>query len=299
MPENYFDKFPIVSYSNNLVRDITRRTVLLESIYKVKTSQNDLNTFFTYDVDPGERPDNIASYYYKDPFMNWIFYLTNGVIDPYHDWYMDPGTFDNFIEKKYGSIYLATTKIKYYQNNWYKQSDPITTVAFDILPGSDKKYFEPLKKDETDFSSDLYYTRRRIDWTLNTNKVARYAVANGSGFTSDEVVKIYFNGVESGAGQVVFANSTILNLQHLSGTPTQNTVPANSFVYGTESLSNTTVTTSVLTANNIPYGEEKYWDAVTYYEYENDINEKNKNIKILNSSLTGKVTKDLKNLLNG
>lgn len=299
MPENYFDKFPTVSYSNNLVRDITRRTVLLESLYKSKTAENDINNFFTYNVDEGERPDNIASYYYKDPFMHWIFYLTNNVIDPYHDWYMDSGTFQNFIEKKYDSLYLATTKIKYYQNNWYKESDPITVSAFDILPAGDKKYYEPLKKDETDFSSDLYYTRRKMDWTLKTNKIAAYSVANGSGFTSDEVVKIYFNGLESGSGQVVFANSTVLNLQHLAGTPTQITVPGNSFVYGTESSSNTTISTSTVVANNIVSGEEKYWDPVTYYEYENDINERNKTIRILKSSLTGNVTKELKNLLNG
>lgn len=298
MPENYFDKFPIVSYSNNLVRDITRRTVLLESLYKAKTSENDVNTFFAYNVDDGERADNIASYYYKDSFMHWIFYMSNDVIDPYHDWNMDSGTFENFIEKKYGSIYLATTKIKYYQNNWYEEPNPITVAFFDSLPAGDKKYYEPQKKDETDFSSDLYYTRKRIDWTLKTNKIARYSVANGSGFSSDEVVKIYFNGAQSGAGQVVFSNSSVINLQHLTGTPTQNTVPANSFVYGTESLSNTTISASNVVVNNITSGEEKYWDAVTYYEYESDINEKNKTIKILKSSLTGKVTKDLKNLLN-
>jgi hypothetical protein len=299
MPENYFDKFPVISYNNNTVRDITRRTVLLESLYKSKTIENDVNNFFSYNVDPGERPDNIASYYYKDSFMSWIFYLTNNVIDPYHDWYMDSSTFENFIEKKYGSLYLATTKIKTYQNNWYKQTAPVTVSYYDSLPGSDKKYFEPFKKDETDFSSDLYYTRRRVDWTLTTNKISKYATANGSGFTTDEVVKIYFNGVESGKGQVTFANTSTLQLQHLDGTTTQTSVPANSFVYGTESLTNTIITEATLLANNIPLGEEIYWDPLTYYEYENDINERNKTIRILKDSMTGKVTKDLKNLLNG
>jgi len=290
MPERYFEKFPLVNYSNSVVRDITARTVVLNSIY------NDPSLYYPYDIAQYERPDNLADRYYSDEYKEWIIRLTNKMIDPYYDWYLDQETFTSFIIKKYGSIAKAQTKIKYYQNNWYETPDPISATAYAALAADASRFWEPVLINGQNVSSPNEYTRVRQDWTLATNRVVQYATANSSGFTTDEIVDVTINGSQAGRGQVTFANTTALTIQHTVGTVT-GTVVGTCTLSGRESNTTTTFTSITTMANNIPTDESSYWSAVTYYDYENDINEKNKSIIVLDSSYTSVVSKNLKDLL--
>lgn len=291
MPERYFEKFPLVSYSNTIVRDITARTVVLNSIY------NNADLYYPYDIAQYERPDNLADRYYKDEYKEWIIRLTNKMIDPYYDWYLDQETFNAFIAKKYGSIGKAQTKIKYYQNNWYSNSNPISATAFSALPADAARFWEPVLVNGQNVSEPIEYRRVQQDWTLATNRVVQYSTANSAGFTVDEVVDVTINGSQDGRGQVVFANTTTLTIQHTVGTVT-GTVAGTCSLSGRESNTTTSFTAITTMANNIPTDESSYWSAVTYYDYEENVNEKNKSIIILDSSYSSIISKQLKDLLS-
>ena len=291
MADRYFEKFQIISYANTAVVNLTQRAMVLNSVY------NNPNLYYLYEIEQYERPDLLAEDYYQDPHSSWVLYLSNRVIDPYYDWNVDHDTFMNFIIKKYGTLDRATTKVKHYRNNWYNNQEQITVSAYNSLNQALKQYYEPVYLDDLKDTIPTAYKRRRIDWKYNTNSVARYAVANGSSFTSDEIVNITFDANNTGKGQVSFANSTFVVLQHLSGVTTTGTITGNSYLYGTESRANTVFTAANSVANNISSIETTYWSPVTYYEYENEINTNNRSIRIMDKKYAAQVSKELKKLL--
>jgi hypothetical protein len=290
--ERYFEKFEQIQYANTAVRNITQRTVFLNTVY------NNPALYYPYDIRDGERPDMIADRYYGDQYMSWILYLSNKVVDPYHDWYVDQTTFEEFIVKKYGSLANAMTKIKHYRNNWYSDTSPtITSTIYESLDPALRKFYESVPINDVVVSNPREYTRKREDWTIRTNAVARYATANGAGFTATEIVDVVFGPSSQGIGQVAFANTTTVTLENLSGVVTTGTITGSSYMKGRESQTNTAFTTAVSVANNIPAAETGYWSPVTFYDYETEINERNKSILVLKSQFSSGIAKELKNLL--
>lgn len=290
MAQRYFDKFPIITYSNTQVVDITRRTTLLE-----KTIQNPY-VFYPYEISENERADQFSARYYEDQYRSWIVYFSNKIVDPYYEWYLSDNEFYDFIVKKYGDYYTAETRIKYYKNNWVGKDD-ITVSSYNALVPSMIKYWEP----KTGASNKITgYTRKQIDWTLNTNKILAYTVSN-TNFIQDEVCTIHFDNYHIGKGQVLSTANNYVYLRHVSGNfidggdvQISNNI---SYVYGHDSKVNTYFTDIVCTANNIPDEEIIYWDPVTYLEYETDKNEFNKTIRVLDSDLKQVIADNLRDLL--
>lgn len=292
MTERYFEKFQAVQYANTVAVDITQRAAFLNTVY------NNPLFYYPYDIQQSERPDMIADRYYSDQYLAWMIYLANKVVDPYYDWYVDQATFEEFIVRKYGSLANAMTKVKYYRNNWYSDQNPtISSSTYEALDASLKKFYEPVPINGEVTANPRQYTRRRDDWTIKTNAVSKYSVANGAGFTTDEVVDVEFSVNQTGVGQVAYANTTTVILQSLSGVVTTGTITGSSKLKGRESGTNTVFTTASLVANNIPSVETAYWSPVTHYEYEEELNERNKSILVLKSQFAPKAAKQLKTLL--
>lgn len=138
---SYFKLFPQVKYGDVVLTDVTRRAKFLESL-----GSNPL-TFLPYTVDEGDRPEDVAFYYYGDPGYVWLIYLANNIVDPYTDWVMSDEDFNNYIIKKYetqsGSTGLGviawtqnttiTENILHYENI----ADPSITISKDTVLLSD------------------------------------------------------------------------------------------------------------------------------------------------------------------
>lgn len=286
MAQRYFEKFPIVQYSNNAVVDITKRAVVLDSV-----SRNPF-AFYPYELDVYERPDQFSYRYYQDPYQSWLVYLANKITDPYYEWYLSDTEFNDYLQKKYGSIYLSQSKIKNYQNNWVG-AENITSSEYNALPASMKDYWEPVFGVGNSIAS---YSRKQIDWTVSTNRIVSYGVISTNNFIEDEVVNIVYDANTSGKGQILSISDNTLHIQHVSGS--YNSTPAgSSYIYGTESEANTIFTSFNYSANNIPAEEESYWKAVTYYDYETDKNEYNKTIRVLDNRYNATAINDLKRLM--
>jgi hypothetical protein len=91
----YFENFPTVEYQGRIVKDITRRNNFLRSV------TNNPYLFLPYTVSEGERPEDVARFYYGSVDYVWLVYLANNIVDPYHSWPMDEFTFNNYIITKY------------------------------------------------------------------------------------------------------------------------------------------------------------------------------------------------------
>lgn len=291
MTSKYFDKFPLINYNGQTVVDITKRTALVTS------ALNNPFLYYQYSVVPGERPDNIADRYYDDQYSDWMIYLTNKTIDPYYGWAMDDTTFTDFITLKYGSVAKAMNKVMFYRSNWYNNLDPITVTTFNTLLPSQQDYFQAVYSDVETSIIPLKYIRKQQDWTISTNAIAGFQVANGNNFIVDEIVNVYFDVNNTGKGQVNFSNSSYVSLQHLYGVVTTGTITSGSYLYGTESNVNTSFTSSSSIANNIPATEVVYWSPVYYYDYETEKNANNKSINLLNNKYSSLMLSELTSLM--
>lgn len=289
MPEKYFEKFQTIQYANTMCTNIMQRSAVVNSVYA------NPSLYYAYDVQQQERPDQIADRYYKDQYMDWILYLTNSVQDPYHDWYIDQTSLDALIIAKYGSLQIAKRKIKYFRNNWPSDRESITTAEYSALPASLLRFYEPLYYDQLQ-RSPSGYVRRQEDWVIDTNEIRSYTVANGTPFIADEICQVSFNTGISGTGQVAFANSTTLLLKHLQN-QVANTITANSYIYGEQSLANTQMTVQALAQQVIPSVETSYWSPVYCYDYEQEQNEMNKSIRVMDSRYSTQISAELRKVL--
>jgi len=292
MSEKYFSKFPIIIYAGQNVINITERAAVLQSVY------NNPNLYYQYDVKNSERPDNISDRYYEDEYASWVLYLCNNIVDPYYQWYMDQDTFNAYISKKYGSVQLAQSKIKYYRNNWYINQNPISVAVYNNLSSSLQTYYQPLYVDQYKSLTPQSYIRAQSDQIVTTNQIVSYNVFNGSTFIQDEPVNVVFDSNNSGHGQVCFANSSVLNIQHTSGIVTTGTIGSLSYIYGKQSFTNTAFTSASSLVTTIPSDEVVYWTPVYYYDYETELNEANKSIQVLNSTYLNSISDQLSALLS-
>lgn len=289
-PDRYFDKFPVIEYSNNQVVDITKRVTLLD-----KVSRNPY-IFYPFDLSGQERADQFSNRYYEDSYKSWILYLTNKITDPYYEWYLSETEFYEFIEKKYGSVIDSQQKIKFYRNDW-ENKETIEISAYNALTDNLKKYWEP---NYLNSNKLVNYVRKKIDWSSTTNKIVSYAVNNGNNFIKDEICEVNIKSGEVGKGQVVFSTSNKVYLQHVYGTfYTSETVMLNqnSYIYGTESNSNVTISAVSSVSNNITEEELVYWKPITYFDYEYEKNEYNKSIKVMDKDYSYTAVDNLRELL--
>jgi len=286
MSEKYFEKFPLIQYANTIAVDITRSVKVLDSIY------NDPHLYYLYDIKQGERPDNIADRYYQDQYSDWILHLSNRIIDPYYQWYLQPEDFNAFIAKKYGSIQLSQLKYKFYRNNWYENQNAITVSTFNALTASAKQYYEPDFGENTFSVVPLQYKRRKVDWIVDTNYLVKYT-ANGANFSTDNLVNITYTGGSIGSGQVAASNSTAVILRCVDNIQLIETGSLNN----KETGSNTTFSKQLFVANNIPADEASFWSPVSYFDYEDEINENNKSIRVMNKSYYNVMAQNMKDII--
>jgi hypothetical protein len=293
MGEKYFNNFQVINYANSAARNIMERVVVLDSVLKNAYS------YYPYDLSEGVRPDQLSNVYYNDPFMDWTLYLGNKVIDPYHQWYIQPYDFEKFLRKKYNTtIPIIQSRVQYYRNEWYG-SIPISTAEFEALDYELKKYWEPTDYDT--YGNIVSYSRKRLDWEVNTNKIVRYA-ADGSSLIKGERLDVIFTSDVVGHASVHSANSTYVIAQHTSGYVVEDNdhvAGPLSCLVGFESRANVNFTSANLVAQNIPTIEEPYWQAVTLYDVESDRNDQYRSIKVLSKSLAPTVASQLKELLSG
>ena len=91
----YFENFPVIEYEGRRIRDISRRSNFVRAV------SNNPYLYYPYTVSEGERAEDIANFYYGSVDYVWLVYMANNIIDPYHEWPMDPQTFNDYLVEKY------------------------------------------------------------------------------------------------------------------------------------------------------------------------------------------------------
>lgn len=297
---SYFDRFPIITYNGVPVRNILARTRLSDS------TKNEPKNFVPHKLsDSIIRPDLIANAYYDDQDLDWLVYFSNSVVDPYHDIYKNEENFLKYIEFKYGSLVIARDKIAFYRTNWATSEDSgITAEAYDALSLNLQKYYSPVIDYYNRITS---YNRKEQDWIVSTNMIRGLAVDTFAGATIGDIFQQTMSNAVVAKGELIAIDETnyIMYMKNIVGTfvdTAGNSLEGrydSSGTYEVSAVTNPSVGSNLLSGSNdnIPSDELVYWEAVTHYDNELELNELKRNIQLLRNSQKGVAKEQLFNLL--
>jgi hypothetical protein len=128
---NYFKFFPKVTYNGKSAVNITRRTAIQQQLYSSPIS------YLSYTINDGEKPEDIALYYYEDIGKTWLIFMANNIVDPVSQWPLSTTDFDKMLITKYAaqakainSSYIEKAVINWTQNTsltnnikWYQNAE--------------------------------------------------------------------------------------------------------------------------------------------------------------------------------
>lgn len=100
---------PLNENAPQLAIDITRRFKLVD------TMRNSRLVYYEYSIKDRDRPDAMAERYYENPRLDWLFFITNQIWDPYYQWPLNYSQFDAYIRAKYGSTDVAQRTTHHYE----------------------------------------------------------------------------------------------------------------------------------------------------------------------------------------
>ncbi len=259
---NYFKYFPITTYMNRTVTDITRRVKIIDDI------RRDPYGFLPYTVTGDDRPEHVAQYYYGDVNKVWMVYLANSIVDPYTQWPMSNDNFDKTIRAKYtkptktftASSVNLTSDVITIAGHGYKTTDPLiytsTSVASPLVSGST---YYVIKVDEDTFKLATTAANAKTATAVNLT-------------TAPSVTHSLVFDIE------VFLISTSLY---------SNIVYAQN---NTDASIRASLDTYLTDAGN--------WSPVRVYEYEVEQNESRRSVWLINKVYANQLETDLKRVLN-
>lgn len=276
---NYFDKLPTITYSGYDAKNLLVRSKLSD-----RTKSNKL-AYYPYTMDESDRVDTLSDNYYDSPGYTWLVWFANDVVDPYYDMPISYDDFGNYIVAKYGSIESAMRKIKYYRTNWYGDETRLTPTEYSNLTPSYLKYYEPIVNENY---TPIAYKRKQEDSIVNTNRIITIDISNPSGtFTIGEEIQV--NGTNYAF--CTFANNTSVTCQHVHGSFSEGNT-----ITGQESGVTATVVSVTTVANTIAATDSLYWEAVSYFQYEEELNASKKEIVLLDVRYKNQADSELKRM---
>jgi len=284
--EEYFRKFPLITYRGTPCIDIMRR------IDFNTASASFLSAFYPYDIKEGETVQNIAHDYYGDVDYDWLVYLANDIYDPYHQVAFDQNTFNENIILKYGSIVAAQEKVECYVTNGETDSSMLDTKGYNDLLRERKKYWSP----QSGPLGVTGYVRNKERTYVSTNKIITLEFANTldtAPFSTGENVKNTAADSPTTA-TVASCNTSAVILQHVEG---DFDVSADFNLTGTTETVTMNHDTYILLKQNIPATEEIYFKKYSSYDLEFDLNEKQREISLLDESYVDDINDQLTRIL--
>jgi hypothetical protein len=279
---NYFNKFPTITYDGQLAKNLLARTKLSDS------TRNNKLTFQRYTINELDRVDVLSNYYYDNPGYSWLVWFSNDVIDPYYDMPLAEIDFNRYLESKYGSIEAATRKIEFYRFDWVSIDTILTPQQFANL-GKSKKYYKPVLDVNL---IPVQYVVDQKDYVVATNRIEQITINNISGtFVVGEEIQVSGSVYATVAG----VGEDYLICKHIVGG-----LLVGNIVTGQTSSARATITlvpAQPLT-QNIDINEITYWKPVTAFEYENELNELKKEIKLVDVRYKSQVESEFKRLMS-
>ena len=112
------------------VKNIWRRAEILTEYKSQVTIFNEIT------VQDGERPEDVATAFYNNPFYNWTVLVANDVVDVYSQWPRSITQLQDFINQKYdnpqATKHHVTTEVKDAKNNVIVEAGKVVASNYQI-----------------------------------------------------------------------------------------------------------------------------------------------------------------------
>ena len=112
------------------VKNIWRRAEILTEFKSQITIFNEIT------VRDGERPEDIATAFYNNPFYNWTVLIANDVVDVYSQWPRSITQLQDFINQKYdnpqATKHHVTTEVKDAKNNIIVEAGKVVASNYQV-----------------------------------------------------------------------------------------------------------------------------------------------------------------------
>tara|TARA_X000001382_G_C3137041_1_gene168285 strand:+ start:201 stop:743 length:543 start_codon:yes stop_codon:yes gene_type:complete len=98
----FFTAFPKINYNLSGVNGNTKVVTDIFRRVKIRSKIADNVTLFDkYDVQEGEKPEDVAYKIYGETDYFWVVTLVNNVVNRYYDWPLDEYVFQQYVKDKY------------------------------------------------------------------------------------------------------------------------------------------------------------------------------------------------------
>lgn len=277
---NYFNKIPTIIYNGQVAKNLLSRSKLSDQTMKNKTA------FYPYTMDETDRADTLSQHYYESTGYTWLIWMANNTLDPYYSMPLTETDFNNHLISKYGSVEKAMRKIAFYRTT-YNSETRITVSQYRALTARFMKYYEPVL-DENNMVS--VYKRKSDTDITNTNKIITLTLSTVNGkFTVGEEIQI--NGTNYAFATLVDGNT--ITGQHVNGT-----FSAGNTITGQDSGATATIVSATTIVETVAFNDAAYWEPITYYDHERELNEDKKTVQLLDVRYKGQAEVELKRLMS-
>lgn len=285
----FFAALPTLSYNGVPSKNFLALAKLSDDTIANRT------LFYPYTVGDHERTDNIASKYYDNPDYAWLIWMTNNIVDPYYDVYLNDQDFEAYIAKKYTSRANAEMQVAYWVNDWASDESELTVAAYDALPSTSQKYYNPVVDP---YNRPFQYVRKQEDWKATTNRIVSMNVASSVAFTSGDTVSQRYasNNLFIANGTVVFSNTTACILNHTYGDFLESNSTVVVHLY--DRSNNIANTITIDTQTCISSAEEAFWSPVSYYTHESNTNASRRDINLIDNRFAQRISNQLKSVMS-
>jgi len=100
----FFSTFPKIDYNLSGVNGTTIEVTDIFRRVKIRDKLADNVTLFDkYDVEEGEKPEDVAYKIYGDTDYFWVVTLMNNIVNRFYDWPLDEYNFQQYVADKYAN----------------------------------------------------------------------------------------------------------------------------------------------------------------------------------------------------
>ena len=183
--------------------------ILAKNIWKrgeiLKEFKTSISLFDEFVVRNGERPEDISTQLYKNPFYNWTILIINDITDYYSQWPRSVKQLQEFVDNKYsqpmGTKYYVTTEVTDDDGNIICPAGKIVPQTFQVAyyNGSTTVTANPT------VSVSNYQYEEQLNAKKERIQVVRPTVI-------EEFVNVYYQLLSKGAPGIVQVGGTLSDI---------------------------------------------------------------------------------------
>ena len=100
----FFDQFPKINYNISGINGKTKEVTDIFRRVKARSKiAENVTLFDKYDVQEGEKPEDVAYKTYGDADYFWVVTLVNNIVNRYYDWPLPEFVFQQYLKDKYSN----------------------------------------------------------------------------------------------------------------------------------------------------------------------------------------------------